>query len=109
MATITPPLMATMYQRLYTDFLSEGLIFVYQQPHHRIIERWYRKAALESFNTIAINVLYIDRVEALYNFYGHTLAQELLPGGGVIKFTILLDPSMVIITVNLVCLIFGWE
>ena len=35
------------YQRLYTDFLSEGLIFVYQQPHHRINENqwWYRKAA----------------------------------------------------------------
>ena len=28
------------YQRLKldTDFLSEGLIFVYQQPHHRITE-----------------------------------------------------------------------
>ena len=24
------------YQTLYTDFFSEGLIFVYQQPHHRI-------------------------------------------------------------------------
>ena len=23
------------YQRLYTDFFSEGLVFVYQQPHHR--------------------------------------------------------------------------
>ena len=35
------------YHRLYTDFLSEGLILVYQQPHHRINEnqRWYRKAA----------------------------------------------------------------
>ena len=35
--------------RDYTDFLSEGLIFVYQQPHHtcRINENqwWYRKAA----------------------------------------------------------------
>ena len=25
-----------MYQRLYTDFFSEGLIFAYQQAHHRI-------------------------------------------------------------------------
>ena len=35
------------YHRLYTDFLSEGLRFVYQQPHHRINEnqQWYRKAA----------------------------------------------------------------
>ena len=41
------PLRSTEYQRLYTDFLSEVLIFVYQQPHHRINEnqRWYRKAA----------------------------------------------------------------
>ena len=31
--------MATLeYQRLYTDFLSEGLIFAYQQPHYRINE-----------------------------------------------------------------------
>ena len=37
------------YQRLYTDFLSEWLIFVYiyQQPYHRINENrpWNRKAA----------------------------------------------------------------
>ena len=35
------------YQRLYADFLSEGLIFVYQEPHHRINEnqQLYRKAA----------------------------------------------------------------
>ena len=59
------PYRSPEYQRLYTDFLSEGLIFVYQQPHHRINEnqRWYRKAASLSLNTIAINVLYIDRVE----------------------------------------------
>ena len=36
------------YQRLYTDFLSEGLIFAYQQPHHRINknQEWQRKAAI---------------------------------------------------------------
>ena len=63
---------------LSTDFLSEGLIFVkYQQPHHRINEnqRWYRKAASKSLNTIAINVLYIDRLEdttfSLYDLNGH--------------------------------------
>ena len=35
------------YHRLYTDFLSEGLIFVHQQPNHRIYENqpWYGKAA----------------------------------------------------------------
>ena len=45
--------------------LSEGLIFVYQQSNHRINENqpWYRKAASKSFNTIAINVLYINRVK----------------------------------------------
>ena len=44
------------YQRLFTDF---------QQLHHRINKKqqWHRKAALQSLNTIAINVLYIDRVE----------------------------------------------
>ena len=41
------PLRSPEYQRLYTDFLSEGLIFIYQKPHHRINENqpWYRKAA----------------------------------------------------------------
>ena len=35
----------------------------------------------------------------LYHLYGHTLAQEPLPrGGGVMKFIILVDPSLVIIT-----------
>ena len=53
------------YQILYTDFLSMGLIFAYQLPHHRIDNKQqrHRKAALDSLNTIAINVMYIDRVE----------------------------------------------
>ena len=31
-----------------TEFLSEGLIFAYQQPHHRINEnqQWHMKTAL---------------------------------------------------------------
>ena len=35
------------YQGLYNDFLSEVLIFAYQQPNHRInkIQQWLRKAA----------------------------------------------------------------
>ena len=35
------------YQRLDTDILSEGLRFLYQQPHRRINgnQRWYRKTA----------------------------------------------------------------
>ena len=44
---------------------TEGLIFAYQLPHHRINKNqlWRKKAALYSINTIAINVMYIDRVE----------------------------------------------
>ena len=36
------------YQRLYTDFLSEGLIFAYEQPHHKTNknQQWHWKAAL---------------------------------------------------------------
>ena len=46
---------------------------------------------------------------SLYDLYGHTLiAQEPLPQG-VMKFTILLDPSLVIITTHLVCLMYAWE
>ena len=30
------PLWSPEYQRLYADFLSEGLIFGYQLPHHEI-------------------------------------------------------------------------
>ena len=42
------------YQRLYTDFLSKGLIFAYQQLHHRIneIQQWHRKAAFNSMQSI---------------------------------------------------------
>ena len=63
------PLRSPEYQRLYIDFLSEGLIFGYQLPHHGINEnqQWHRKAALYSLNTIAINCnvmyMYIDRKE----------------------------------------------
>ena len=41
--------------RVYTDFLSEGLI--------NKIRQWHRKAASQTLNTIEINVLYINRVE----------------------------------------------
>ena len=35
------------YQRLYTDFLSEGPTFTYQQTHRRINKnpQWQKKAA----------------------------------------------------------------
>ena len=29
------PELSPEYQRFYADFLSEGLIIVFQQPHHR--------------------------------------------------------------------------
>ena len=36
------------YSRLYTDFMSEWLIFAYQQPYHRIDknQQCHRKAAM---------------------------------------------------------------
>ena len=47
---------------------------------------------------------YRNNAFPLYNLYGHALAQEPLPKG-VIKVTILVDPSFVIITIFLVFLI----
>ena len=46
-------------------FCQKGSYLYINSPHYRINEnqRWYRKAASLSLNTIAINVLYIDRVE----------------------------------------------
>ena len=53
------------YPKLYTDFLSEGLIFGYQLPHHRINknQQRHRKASLYSLSTKVINVMYNDNVE----------------------------------------------
>ena len=43
---------------------------------------------------------------SLYDLiYGHALAQE----PGLMKVTILVDPSLVIITIYLVFLIYAWE
>ena len=75
--------------------MSEGSYL----PHHRInkIQQWHRKAASQSLNTVAINVLYIDKVEddafSLYDLYGSTRTHT----PGVMKFTILVDPSLVIV------------
>ena len=102
--------------RLYTDFLSEGFIFVYQHPHHRINEnqRWYRKAASKCLNTIAINVLYIVKVKILHIHYNDRLnilprLNIRIPAPGVMNITILVDPSLVINTIFIVCLIYNWE
>ena len=48
-----------------------------------------------------IHIHYID-------LYGHALASESLPHR-VMKFTILVDPSLVNLTIYLVCLIYAWE
>ena len=45
---------------------------------------------------------------SLCDLYGHAQAPEPLPPG-VMEFTILADPSLVIITTYLVCLIYAWE
>ena len=54
------PERSSEYQQLYTDFLSEVLIFANQLHHHKINknQHWHRKAALYSLNTITINVNY---------------------------------------------------
>ena len=49
---------------------------------------------------------YRNNAFSLYDLYGHALAQEPLPRG-VKKFTILVDPSLVIITIYSVCLIYA--
>ena len=46
--------------RLYTDFMSEGLIFVYQQPHHRINDII---DGIGKQHHTPVNVPYIDRAE----------------------------------------------
>ena len=52
-------------QSILTNFLSEGFIFAYPLPHHRINENqvWHGEKSIIFHNTIAINVMYIDNVE----------------------------------------------
>ena len=56
------------------------------------------RTALKSLNTIAINLLYTDRVED--NAYYMATPKHKKP-----KLTMLVDPCLVIITIYLVCLI----
>ena len=58
-------------------------------------------------NTIAINVLYIDRVEDNMTYMATLYHKNTCHRA--MKFTILVDPSLVIITIYLVCLIYAWE
>ena len=44
---------------------------------------------------------------SLHDLYLHALAKN--PNPGVLKFTILVDPSFVIIPVYLLCLFYAWE
>ena len=55
-----------------------------------------------------INAWVRNNAFSLHDSYGHTPAQEPLPKGSC-KFTILVDPSLVIITTYLVSLIYTWE
>ena len=55
-----------------------------------------------------LNIVIMCKFFHLMHFYGHTLAQEPLPQG-VMKFTILVDPSLVIIIIYLVFLIYALE
>ena len=48
-----------------------------------------------------------EKMHFHYMTYGHALAQEPLPRG-FMKVTILVDPSLVIITMYIVCLIYAW-
>ena len=45
---------------------------------------------------------------SLYDLYGHALAQEPLPKE-LWNLQNLVDPFLVIITIDLVCLIYAWE
>ena len=83
--------------RLYTDFLSEGLIIAYQHAHQRIYknQQWHRKAVLQSVDTVEKK-----RKEILY-FYGPVILVMILKK--------MVDPSLVIITIYLVCLISACE
>ena len=52
--------------------------------------------------------IFKEIIFSLHDLQGLTLAQKpSIPG--VMKFTILVDPSLVIITSSLVCLIYAWE
>ena len=66
-----------------------------------VFHKWYKKTVLKSLNTIAINMLYIDGVKDNAYLYGHAPAQDPLPQGSW-NFTVLVNISLVIITIYLV-------
>ena len=45
-----------------------------------------------------------NHVFSIHNLYGQAPAQKPFPGGGGMKFTIFVDPSLVVITMYLNCL-----
>ena len=70
----------------------------------------------QSLNTLAINVRYVDRVEANVYSQMHLISQLIwpcpstkIPTPGVMKFTISVNLSLVIITIYLVRLIYAWK
>ena len=73
------------YQRLYTDFLSEGIIFAYQQPHHRINKNPCSGVmilkVLEDYSLVIISIYLSDpcfsmdterKRNFVFSLYGHT-------------------------------------
>ena len=69
-------------------------------------QQWHRKTALQSLKTITVNVLYNDRVDD-----NHFTMMIYIPTPsirtpilGVMIFIILVDPSLVIIIIYLICL-----
>ena len=71
------------YQRLYTDFLSEGIIFAYQQPHHRINKNPCSGVmilkVLEDYSLVIISIYLSDpcfsmdtkKRNFVFSLYGH--------------------------------------
>ena len=60
------PKQSPEYQRIYTDSLSEGLKFAYQQVHNRIMAK---ESCIITLNTVAINVPNIViRHQVIQNF-----------------------------------------
>ena len=84
------------YKILYTDFLSEWLIFIYQQPHHRINKHQRCLSILtingkQHHNTLTQQqsmrcILIEQKIIHIhyYDLYSHTLPKESQPRGSKI-------------------------
>ena len=72
-------------------------------------QQWHRKTTLQSLNTIAVNVLYINRVDDNHihydDLYTHSQHKNTNPRGHDTCIYNFVDPSLVIIIIYLICLI----